>query len=192
MNWKRKLLLVMLGLAACGAASTEPTNPASKSDYSFFKIIPDRNIFNQNRYPHRAGTRRSDNGRIVADAFQLVGTMIYQKGSFAFFDGPSANYQKVLERDGSIAGFTITAIGANNVVLTSSNKPVELKIGDQMRRDEGSGWQLVQDAEVPTASPSSSAEKTETSSETPPPSDDGGDQSDVIRKMMQQREEELK
>jgi hypothetical protein len=184
MNGKRKLLLAMMWLFASGAASTEQTNTNSKLDYSFFKIIPDRNIFNPYRFPHRSGTRRTDDARAV-DAFQLVGTMSYNKGTFAFFDGSSADYRKVLERDGSIAGLTLTAIKPNAVVLSVSNKPVELKVGDQMRRGEAEGWQLVQDADVPSVSPS--AEKTDA-----PADDIGGDPSDVIRKLMQRREEELK
>jgi|HubBroStandDraft_6_1064221.scaffolds.fasta_scaffold1236765_2 hypothetical protein len=187
MNWKRKLFLVTMALAACGAASTEPTNTKSKVDYSFFKIIPDRNIFNPYRYPHRSGTRRTDNARSV-DAFQLVGTMSYEKGMFAFFDGSNADYRKALERDGSIAGFTLTAIKPNAVVLAVNNKPVELKVGDQMRRDEEAGWQLVQDAEMPPVSPA-----VEQTNATDTPADDvGGDPNDVIRKLMQRREEELK
>ncbi len=190
MNWKRNLLLVTIGLAACGTASTEQTNTKSKLDYSFFKIIPDRNIFNPYRYPHRSGTRRTDNTHPV-DAFQLVGTMSYEKGMFAFFDGSTADYRKVLEREGSIAGFTLTAIEPNAVVMTVSNKPVELKVGDQMRRDEGAGWQLVRDAETPPASPS--VEQTDATDAKDATTDDaGGDQNDVIRKLMQRREEELK
>jgi hypothetical protein len=185
MNWKRKFLSVTLVLAACGTPFAEQTNTASKLDYSFFRIIPDRNIFNPNRYPHRSGTRRTDSAH--GDAFQLVGTMSYKKGTFAFFDGSNADYQKVLERDGSIAGFTLTAIGPDVVILTVSNKPVELKVGDQMHRDEEAGWQLVQGAEAPSVSASPSIENTDA-----PAEDIDGGQNDVLRKLMQRREEELK
>jgi len=123
------------------------------------------------------------------DAFQLVGTMSYEKGTFAFFDGSNADYQKALERDGLIAGFTLTAIGPNAVVLAINNKSVELKVGDQMRRDEETGWQLIQDAEAPSGSPL--VDKTDAPAEPPPAGDGGSDQSDVIKKLMQRREEEL-
>ena len=46
--------------------------------------------------PHgRSGYSRSA-ARIV-DSFSFVGTMSYAKGTFAFFDGTSPDFRKVLE-----------------------------------------------------------------------------------------------
>ena len=69
------------------------------------------------------------------DAFALVGTMSYQKGTFAFFDGTSPEYRKVLERDGAIAGYKVAEITPNAVKLEAANKRVEMKVGTQMRHE---------------------------------------------------------
>ena len=49
----------------------------------------------------------------------LVGTMTYEKGTFAFFDGSSSEYRKALKRAGIIAGYKLTSIAANSVELAS-------------------------------------------------------------------------
>ena len=45
------------------------------------------------------------------DFFVLVGTMSYEKGFFAFFDGSHSDYKRVLKREETIAGFKVAAIG---------------------------------------------------------------------------------
>ena len=182
MNWKHNILWIAVGLAVCGAAPAEPTNAPPRTDYAFFKIIPDRNIFNPNRYAHHAGTSSNAD----EDAFALVGTMSYEKGTFAFFDGAKTNYQKVLERDGEMAGFKLAAIRPDGVTLLAGDKPMELKVGARMRRDAEAGWQVVEETE---ASPEESAGTAPTSAA----ADDAGmDQNDVLKKLMQKREQELK
>src|SRR6266404_1853175 len=97
-----------LGLMAClalsrqafGAEETNTTSITSHVDYQSFRIISERNIFN----PNRSGrsdrseyrTRREPDRRGRSTAFGLIGTMSYEKGSFAFFDGTSSEYRKVL------------------------------------------------------------------------------------------------
>ena len=187
MNWKRTLMGVALGLAACSSASAQQTNRPSRTDYAFFRIISERNIFNPNRYPHRAGTRPPEAARTApADTFALVGTMSYAKGTLAFFDGSSTDYQQVLKRGGEIAGFTLTAIQPNAVVLTVGDKPVELKVGAQMRRDDEAGWQLV--GETATAQ----VGRAEAPAPSPTAGEAGGDANEILKKLMQQREQELK
>lgn len=187
MNWQRIHRMAALGLAACGAVFAEPTNTSSKADYGYFKTVPDRNIFNPNRYPHRGGTKRTETvGAVAADAFALVGTLSYEKGTFAFFSGSSADYQKALESGGGIAGFKVAAIRPDAVLLSAGTNSIELKVGAQMRRDEEAGWQLVQEAGPPPA------ERGEAPAAASPAGDAAGDPGDVLKKLMQQREQELK
>src|SRR5262249_468863 len=64
-----------------------------------FRIVTERNIFDPNRGPAirpRSGPTRS------TDYFALVGTMSYEKGLFAFFDGTSSEYRKALKLGDSI------------------------------------------------------------------------------------------
>ena len=187
MTWKQNLLAAVWGLAACGMACAAPTNLVSKTNYVFFSVIPDRNIFNPNRYPHRVQSARSENERTApANAFMLVGTMSSAKGTFAFFDGSTADYQKVLERDGEIAGCKLVAIQPNAVLLAVSNNIVmEVPVGAQLRLDAEAGWQVVRDAgtqlvdraETPAASPTAAAEV--------------NDPGDILKKQMQKREMEM-
>jgi len=120
------------------------------------------------------------------DAFALVGTMSYQKGQFAFFDGTSEAYRKVLERDGVIAGYKVAEITPNAVKLEAANKRVELKVGTQMRH-EGTTWQLVAQSELPVE-----AEAANNSASSSADSGSGGEVNDVLKKLMQRREQELK
>ena len=113
--------------------------------------------------------------------------MSYEKGTFAFFAGSAAEYQKVLARDGEIAGFKLAAIQPKAVLLTVSNNTIELPVGAQLRRDEDAGWQLVPEAGTQPV------ERTETQAVPPPQAaeDAGGDPGDVLQKLMQKREQEL-
>src|SRR5690348_9065903 len=54
---------------------------SSPLDFSAFRLVVDRNIFDPNRAPRRGPTAPVR----TVDAFTLVGTMSYEKGIFAFF-----------------------------------------------------------------------------------------------------------
>jgi len=176
-----------LVMAGSVAAFGQGTNTPARTDYSYFQIIAERNIFNPDRYSHEARSRR-ERREAPADAFALVGTMSYQKGDFAFFDGTSETYRKVLELDGTIAGYKVTAITPDTVTLQATNKQVELTVGSQMRR-EGTNWQLVAKNDLPmevTDNPETSTAASDAGG------DSGGEVSDVLKRLMQRREQELK
>jgi hypothetical protein len=130
----RAAALVALLLAAVLSAAAQPTNG---TDFASFQIIGQRNIFDPNRVPHR---RSASSVARVVDSFSFVGTMSYAKGNFAFFDGTSPDFRKVLELDGSIADFKVTAITAKSVTLVSGTNETILPMGTQMRRDDAGHW----------------------------------------------------
>ena len=66
--------------------------------------------------------------------------MSYAKGTFAFFDGTSTDFRRVLELEGSIADFKITAISPKSVTLVSGTNETVLPLGTQMRRDDDGRW----------------------------------------------------
>ena len=109
-------------------------------DYSAFKVVADRNIFDPNRYPHTPG-RQIHRQSKVADTFSLVGVMSYQKGTFAFFDGTSADYRKVIQAAGSVAGFTLVEVAPDQVRLASGTNTFTVPVGAQLRFEEGE-WTL--------------------------------------------------
>jgi hypothetical protein len=121
-------------LAAVISAAAQSSNGL---DFASFQIIGQRNIFDPNRVPHR---RSSSPVAHVVDSFSFVGTMSYAKGNFAFFDGSSADFRKVLELDGSIADFKVTGINPRSVTLLSGTNETVLPLGRQMYRDDNGHW----------------------------------------------------
>ena len=161
------------------------TNAPAKLDYSAFKIIAERNIFNPNRSSRSGRSRAAQQRRPKADSFALVGTLSSEKGSFAFFDSTSSQYKKVLKRADTIAGYKVKEIALNHVKLESGGKEIELRVGNRMRKQEGGEWRLAGQTE----SSASTNESTASADSTESISDE--ETNDVLTKLMQQREEEL-
>jgi hypothetical protein len=125
---------VGLLLAAMISVAAQSSNGL---DFASFQIIGQRNIFDPNRVPHR---RSSGPAAHVVDSFSFVGTMSYAKGNFAFFDGTSPDFRKVLELNGNIADFKVTAINPRSVTLLSGTNQMLLPLGTQMYRDDDGHW----------------------------------------------------
>jgi hypothetical protein len=168
-----------------GAGGSDDTNGPASLDYSAFSLVTTRNIFDPNRY---RGRPRGNVARV--ESFALVGTMSYEKGTFAFFSGSSSDYQKALKCSDSIAGYKLTAINPNSVKLALATNEVELRVGMQMRREEDGPWLPSRNRELassPTTSGASGASAVSVSAEASVPS---GPQSDIIKRMMERREKE--
>ncbi len=149
-RWRVATFAAGLALGLCAAplagaaqASESPRRPG----YSDFRIISERNIFNQQRSPRSAGqperreTRRSSN---PTDYVTLVGTMSYEKGWHAFFEGSRSDFRKVLRPGDSIAGYRLASIELKQVVLTSGTNEVILPVGKQLRRDAEGEWRIAE------------------------------------------------
>jgi hypothetical protein len=149
-------LLLVLGYPVLA----QPTNSRGRPDFSAFKLITDRNIFDPRRSPHNPSrpARTESRRTFRPDYFTLVGIMSYEgQGPIAFFDGPSSQYQKVLKPTDTIAGYKITAIEPSAITLSVGTNRFELPIGMQLRRDSEGIWQLAEPAD-------SGPERTERSS----------------------------
>ena len=116
-------------------------------DEASFRIISERNIFNANRSggntPVRNPSFSSRPPQI--DSFALVGTMAYEKGAFAFFEGSSSQYTKVLKPDGLIAGHKLVEVYADSVKMDVDGKEIQLPIGSQLRRENEGTWHVSED-----------------------------------------------
>ena len=132
--------LLGLSLMAVGSVAAQSSNGL---DFASFQLIGQRNIFDPNRVPHRRSTGPVAH---VVDSFSFVGTLSYAKGNFAFFDGTSADFRKVLERDGHIADFKVTAINPKSVTLLSETNATVLPLGTQMYRDDDGHWRISADS----------------------------------------------
>jgi hypothetical protein len=139
-TWRVWVALLLGGATGQGTAAKSTDNPGAIS-YSAFKPIAERNIFDQNRSvraprPVAAKTPR-------AESFGLTGTLDSEKGPYAFFDGTSSAYRKVLKPEGTIAGYKVTAIEPNVVTLEDGDKKLELRVGTQLTREGEDEWKVA-------------------------------------------------
>lgn len=151
-------LTLVVGIAMLLAAVFSVAAQSSNGlDFASFQIIGQRNIFDPNRVPHR---RSSGSVAHVIDSFSFVGTMSYAKGNFAFFDGTSTDFRKVLELNGSIADFKVTAVNPRSVTLSSGTNETVLPLGTQMYRDDNGHWTVsAEPASYASAGGSSGSDK---------------------------------
>ncbi|MGH7972415.1 MAG: hypothetical protein ACREIC_27190 [Limisphaerales bacterium] len=166
---------------AVAASATDADSRPEKPEYSTFRLITDRNIFDPNRVGGRS--RGPSRKAPTVQSFALVGVMSYDKGTFAFFDGSSSDYRKAVKLSDSIAGFKVTNIGPNDIKLAAGTNHVELRVGMQLHREEGGDWIASSQAETYAASAAPSVE-TNTGSTT------GGPSSDVLERLRKRREQE--
>ena len=129
-------------LSAAVFAAAAPL--AGGTDFTPYQLIGQRNIFDPNRVPHLHSSSAHATARVV-DSFSFVGTMSYSKGTFAFFDGTSPDFRKVLELGGSVADFTVAAITPKSVALLAGTNETILPLGAQMRRDDDGHWVISTD-----------------------------------------------
>lgn len=198
------LLLAGGGTFAQSRSGNSVPGPADYPDFSRF--ITDRNIFDPNRQPHASGTRTTrprtrttPRTSTSAPAFSLVGTMAYEKGYFAFFNGNSDELKKTMAAPGRIAGYNVTKITPGRATLESEDKTetLLLKVGDVMREENGK-WEMSGQGDLPSSRASArvgestasehvdGAAKEETGG-TPP---SAGESNDVLKRMMERREQE--
>jgi hypothetical protein len=192
------LTALALALANGFCAAAQSNGVPGPTDYAqFSRFITERNIFDPGRYAHSSSGASSYRPKVSrsAPAFTLVGTMHYEKGMFAFFDGNNSDLRKVLyESDSnSIAGYTVAEITLTGVKLQTADKKqtVRLRIGDMMRQ-EGSAWRLADSGE---SFESASGSATAAESSSPDAGSAPGSASapnDILKKLMLQREKELK
>lgn len=180
--------LASLALAAGFLANAQSTDDSNTTDYSSFQVIASRNIFNPSRYAS-SGYRAP---RAGVPRFSLAGTMSYRKGMYAFFDGTSSDYQAAVQVGGTIAGYTVTKIDFDGVVLQSGGKTMGFKVGAAMRQ-EGNSWvlsdpgQWSESDETLTTDQSPGVTGTNTTA-TPPPS--AGAPNDTLKRLMELREQQ--
>jgi hypothetical protein len=150
-----RLTAVSLGLVAAlllvsnQPVAAQPTNSHGRPDFSAFKLITDRNIFDPRRSARSTTSRPRETRRTVRpEYFTLVGVMSYDaQGPIAFFDGTSSQYQKVLKPAEMIAGYKVTAIEPSSVTLAVGTNSFPLPLGMQLRRDSEGVWQLTEPAD---------------------------------------------
>src|SRR5438876_1967923 len=153
-------LVLLLATGLIGRAQS--TNAVARPDYQSFKIITDRNIFDPNR-SSRSSRRTEEAKPARVESFALVGTMSYENGTYAFFDGTGSSYRKAIKTGDTIAGYKVAGISADHVKLEANGQQIELSVGVQMKKQDEGEWQLAGRAEsFEASSPATDAtEKTD-------------------------------
>ncbi|HEX9046666.1 MAG TPA: hypothetical protein VF988_06545, partial [Verrucomicrobiae bacterium] len=150
------VLLALAVLVTATAALAQSNNIPGPTDYNkFSSFITDRNIFDPNRQPHsyspnsRPRTTRPRTTRTETPGIVLVGTMSYEKGWFAFFNGNSDDLKKALRVGETIANYTVAEISPAGARLESADKKeqLDLKVGDGLREQSGK-WVFAAAGEV--------------------------------------------
>jgi hypothetical protein len=181
----RTLVALILLMTTSLVSRAQSTNAPASLDYQSFKIITERNIFDPNRSSRSAGVRPQTKPTRV-ESLALVGTMSYEKGTYAFFDGTDSSYRNALKTGDSIVGYKIAEISADHVKLETNGKQIELNVGMQMKKQDEGEWQLGGSAEsFSSSSPVTASAGNAAGGST-------SEASDILKKLMQKREQELK
>ena len=183
-----------------GSTNKAPEIP--KTDYAYFKVVNDRNIFNPARQPNRPDRPASREVKKVpkVDAFSLVGTLRYEKGDLAFFDGSNSDYRKAHKAGEAIAGFKVLSISDSAVRIEAKGKVTELKIGSQMRREDEGEWEFaigpyaggITSSGGSGSGDSSSSSGSSGASTASSGSGSGGSADEILKRLLQKREQEMK
>jgi hypothetical protein len=159
-------------------------------DYAAFRMVVDRNIFDPNRFPRRPGVASVRPPATRVDTVTLVGTMSYEKGTFAFFDGTSSDYKKALKLSDLIADYRVTNIAPDGVILTAGTNELRMHVGMQLRREENGPWTLGgRSGSFPAVPAPSSTNAAVASAPGSDPASSAAE-SEIIKKLRQRREQE--
>ncbi len=195
MNQRILTAFLALPLVFGRPAIAQNSNTAARPDLKSFSIIADRNIFDPDRRAGRPSIGPVGPRRRV-ESFTLVGTMSYEKGVFAFLDGSDSYYRKTVKPQDMYAGYKVASITRDSIQLSAStNKPVDMRVGMQMRRENGGPWSMFAQAETSSYGRSSRSESSSSSPVVAPPSlpaQGSGAENDVIRRLMLKRAQESK
>lgn len=164
-----------------GPATLETSASTNATGLDAFKIVTERNIFNATRGPRSsrsqaAASRKAPN----VETFALGGTMSYDKGPVAFFVSSSSQYRKSVRVGDSIAGYLVKEIQSTTVRIENGAAAFELKVGEQLKREDEGAWIKEAKSEPIASSGSASA-----------PGTDDGAGNDILKRLLEKRQKEL-
>lgn len=184
---------------ATAAVAAKPAVPPTALNYEAFSMVADRNIFNQNRFPR--SSRGTANTNVVRrtpkiDSLTLVGTMDYEKGKLAFFDGSSSQFKKAVKVGDSVGSFKLLDVTPSQVKLAADKAEMELKIGQALRREDDGEWQVSSISVIGSGSSSmastNGAKPADAAAATPSSdsSSSGGGADDALKRLLERRAKE--
>jgi hypothetical protein len=167
---------------------------APSQGFDKFQLVVERNIFN----PNRLGRTRLDSQEKAAhvDEISLVGTVRYDREQLAIFDSPDAQYRKAVREGEMLADFKLVRINADAVDLIRGDKPLALKVAQQLRRPEGAEWTVTLNkaaqADPKAMDPNAANTINATRTGDPGGAEIPADASEVLKRLMKKREKQLK
>jgi len=178
------------------AVPARATNAVTLLTLESFQMISDKNIFNQSRVPRVAGRPPPPTNEVrrvpKVDAFALVGTMSYEKGDFAFFDSSNSDYRKTLKAGDKIAGHQVKSILPSHVALEWEGNALDLKVGQQLRREDDGPWQVSNRTEAyagsgSSGSGSSSGSSSDSGASSATSSSTSASRAETLKRLLEQR-----
>ncbi len=164
--------------------------------FDTFELIVERNMFDPNRkkkQEEREAVKERPASQI--DVMTLVGTLLTDEASYAFFNGTLLNDQSVLKAGDHIADGTISAIDSTHILLEKSSQPVSLKVGMSLMRENQGEWTIADSSSqlrtMMAQSNSQTNEKANQASGSSESKENESSTNDVLRKLMERRKQEL-
>jgi len=185
-----KIALLVTLLAAGHALAQTAEKPRG---YEAFQFARTRNIFDPSRLARSEPSRGPQPpARTRQNFLMLTGTMVTEGKTLAFFNGGSADSNKVAAVGETVSGYKIAAINPEQVQLEKAGNTTTLAVGKQLTL-EGMvalppGPETAAEpaaGTAPGAPPSSPAPAS-----TPPASAPAGG-GDVLKRMMERRQQEM-
>ena len=173
------------------APSAAPAGSGLKS-YESFQLVLERNIFNPNRVGRTRNIAEEKPPRV--DEIALVGTVQHDQEVLALFHSPDAAFRKAVHEGDTVADFKVQRITAAGVELLRGDKPLSLKVAQQLRRVEGGEWSVTanqaarSDPRALAAGVPGAARPADPSA----PVEIPADASDILKRLMKNREKQLK
>lgn len=175
-----------------------PSNPTppphSPTDLADFRLISERNIFNPNRSrrppPSQERTARTPQRTPRIETVTLVGTLSYEKGYFAFFEGSLPGLRRSFAPGDVIAGFRIQEIHHDRILLHHNDSTTTLPLRGQLRREDDAAWTVADTPTPEVSSPTTSSSEPSTTSSNENQSERNADE--VLRRLLERRQRELR
>ncbi len=187
---------LLFGLVADAYPENAEPLASGNSEFSQFRIVIQRNIFNPNRRKPVVRETVPPPAPPQIDQITLVGTLISEPTAFAFFAGSSPVFNSVAQRGETVAGHTIAEIHSSGITLRDATRTLELKVSEGLERRDGGAWKPASapfTARASVSRPSSGNSTTvsqvdsaQTKSESP-----GNSNEDLMKRMMEKRRQEL-
>lgn len=186
-------------LCAIPVSAQEKESPKTIK-YDSFKIIWERNIFQPNRQPISARELVKDPTPVFvqADTISLVGSLLNENESFAFFSGTKPEYQAVVIKGGTIAEYRVASIRTDGVKLEKNQESIDLPVGMGLKKGDDGKWVITTVFKPSPSSGSMAPAAKMDNRDSPSGSNDtasksgSSDTSDILKKLMEKRAKELK